>query len=181
MTCIVGVIDKDKVWIGGDSAGVGGYDITVRKDPKIFKVGDFLIGCTSSFRMIQLLRFSLNPPKRHPDKEAYEYMCTEFINEVRRCFKDGGFNEFHNSAEHGGTFLVGYNGRLFCVGGDYQVGESHDNYMAVGCGEAYALGAAKVLFDYTKENNAFNVINEALQAAVHFSAGVRPPFVIESI
>ena len=36
MTCIVGYLDKKtkKVTIGGDSAGVAGLDITIRKDEK---------------------------------------------------------------------------------------------------------------------------------------------------
>ena len=40
MTCIVGYLDKKtkKVTIGGDSAGVAGLDITIRKDEKVFKV-----------------------------------------------------------------------------------------------------------------------------------------------
>ena len=65
MTCIVGYLDKKtkKVTIGGDSAGVAGLDITIRKDEKVFKVDNFIIGCTSSFRMIQLLRFSFKPPE----------------------------------------------------------------------------------------------------------------------
>ena len=51
MTCIVGLIDGRRVWMGGDSAGVSGLDITVRADAKVFRNGDFLIGFTSSFRM----------------------------------------------------------------------------------------------------------------------------------
>ena len=64
MTCIVGLIDGNRVWMGGDSAGVSGLDITVRSDPKVFRNGDFLIGFTSSFRMGQLLAFRLRPPPR---------------------------------------------------------------------------------------------------------------------
>lgn len=49
MTCIVGYFDKKtkKVTIGGDSAGVSGLHITIRKDPKVFRVGEFIIGCTA--------------------------------------------------------------------------------------------------------------------------------------
>ena len=59
MTCIVGLIDGRRVWMGGDSAGVSGLDITVRADAKVFRNGDFLIGFTSSFRMGQLLAFHM--------------------------------------------------------------------------------------------------------------------------
>jgi ATP-dependent protease HslVU (ClpYQ) peptidase subunit len=179
MTCIVGVIDKkeDKVLIGGDSAGVGGYDVTIRKDVKVFKVGDFVIGCTTSFRMIQLIRFSFSPPKRHPDTDIYKYMCTEFINELRRCFKDGGYAEKEKEAERGGRFLVGYGNRLFKIDDDYQVGESMDGFDACGCGAVYSLGALKAM---DESGDVKERVERSLEIAVHFSAGVRPPFVFES-
>ena len=59
MTCIVGMLNKGKVIIGADSAGVSGLDVQIRKDPKVFITGEFVIGCTTSFRMIELLQFSL--------------------------------------------------------------------------------------------------------------------------
>lgn len=179
MTCIVGHIDRkeNKVYIGADSAGVSGLNVTIRKDVKVFKVGEFVIGCTSSFRMIQLLRFSLNPPKRYEDDDVFKYMCTSFINEIRRCFREGGFLELDKNVESGGTFLVGYKSRLFCIENDYQVGESELDYDACGCGQYYALGA----LDATDpELNTKDRIIKALQIAANRSGGVRPPFNIES-
>jgi hypothetical protein len=84
------MLKKGKVVIGAESAGVSGLDITIRKDPKVFITGEFIIGCTSSFRMIELLQFSLKVKERG-DKDIYEYMCTDFINGVRKCFKKGGY------------------------------------------------------------------------------------------
>src|SRR5689334_16657482 len=133
MTCIVGLIEKKKVYIGGDSAGVAGLDVTVRKDPKVFKVGDFVIGCTTSFRMMQLIRFSFNPPKRFEGDDIFKYMCSEFVNVLRRCLKDGGYAKKENEEESGGTFLVGHQDRLFRIDSDYQVGESQKPFEAVGC------------------------------------------------
>lgn len=63
MTCIVEIVEKDRVYIGGDSAGVSDLDITMRKDVKVFRVGDFVFGCTSSFRMMQIIRFSFKPQR----------------------------------------------------------------------------------------------------------------------
>jgi hypothetical protein len=59
VTCIVGFTDGNEVSIGGDSAGVGGWDLTVRADEKVFVLGEFVFGCTTSFRMGQLLRYKL--------------------------------------------------------------------------------------------------------------------------
>jgi ATP-dependent protease HslVU (ClpYQ) peptidase subunit len=179
MTCIVGFLDKKnkKVVIGADSAGVAGLNITVRKDSKVFTVGDFVIGCTSSFKMIQLLRFSFKPPEVNK-KDIYEYMCTDFITAVRECFKEGGFLQKDTEGdEKGGTFLVGYKDRLFQIEGDFQVGESLNGLNAVGCGEDFALGA---LYTGLKENlPAKERVLKALEAAAFFSAGVCKPFVIK--
>jgi len=94
MTCIVGFIDKNNdVYIGGDSAGVSGLEIHERKDVKVFHTGNFLIGYTSSYRMGQLLRFKLKVEDQKPSQSDYEYMCTNFIDAVRKCLKlDNGFD-----------------------------------------------------------------------------------------
>ncbi len=141
MTCIVGISHKDKVYIGGDSAGVAGLDVIVRADSKVFTNKDFVFGFTSSFRMGQLLRYSFNPPAHKEHQDVYEYMVTKFVNQVRKCFRDGGYLKKNNEVESGGTFLVGYRGKLFSIHNDYQVGESTLPYDAVGCGQSYALGS----------------------------------------
>jgi len=180
MTCIVGYIEKEKVYIGGDSAGVGGLDVTIRKDPKVFKVGEFVFGCTSSFRMINILRFSLSIPALKEGEDVYKFMCTSFINAVRDAFKNAGFMQFEKHKEEGGTFLVGFRGRLFTIYDDLQVGETSDNYDSVGCGARYALGALFSIEDQSLKLTVQEKIEIALNCAVHFSAGVRPPFIIES-
>jgi len=177
MTCIVGLVADGRVHIGGDSAGVAGLDLRLRADLKVFKNDGFLFGFTSSFRMGQLLRYSLQIPKRHPDKDLMAYMATDFVDAVRNCLKNGGFATKSSEAEAGGTFLVGHAGRLFLIAGDYQVGESRGAYEACGCGESYACGA---LFANTALA-PMDRVRQALAAAEAHSAGVRGPFHIESI
>jgi len=182
MTCIIGVVHEDKVYIGGDSAGVGGYSLILRADEKVFQNGPVLMGFTSSFRMGQLLRYSLSVPV-HPfgpdgqPMDTYEYMVTIFIDAVRKCLKDGGFAEKENEKEWGGTFLVGYKGRLFMIQDNYQVAESIDNFQSVGCGEEIARGALCVTQGLPPEQR----IRLALEAAERYSAGVRGPFLIKEL
>lgn len=176
MTCIVGLISKKGVYIGGDSAGVAGYSLTVRADDKVFANNGFLFGFTSSFRMGQILRFGFTPPKRHLDVDIYEYMVTDFIDAVRTRFRTAGYLATTNGEERGGTFLVAHRGRLFKVEGDFQVGESTDGYDACGCGDSIALGALYA----TKVANGFSdpeaAVRTSLMAAEGYSAGVRSPF-----
>lgn len=178
MTCIVGLVDEGKVYIGGDSAGVAGLDIAGRADQKVFKVGEFIMGFTTSFRMGQLLKCSLTPPKRYTDNDIYKFMVTDFIDSVRKCLKNGGFAKKDNEVESGGTFLIGYSGRLFRIEDDYQVGENILPFDSCGCGQSFALGS----FHATQnEKDPMKRINMALEAAEEFSAGVKRPFTIQSI
>jgi ATP-dependent protease HslVU (ClpYQ) peptidase subunit len=177
LTAIAGFIHTDgRVWIGGDSAGSCGPDLTLRADPKIFRNGDFLFGFTSSFRMGQVLRYKFQPPERH-DQEIFSYMVTTFVDAVRACLKEAGMASKDKEVESGGTFLIGYQGRLFLIDGDYQVEEPLDGYDACGSGHALARGA---LFATHGMEPAAR-ITVALQAAERHNCMVRGPFVVESI
>jgi ATP-dependent protease HslVU (ClpYQ) peptidase subunit len=178
VTCIVGLKHKNKVYIGGDSAGVSGLDITLRKDPKVFKNGQFIYGFTSSFRMGQLIQTFKAPPITSKDKEdIYKYMTTKFINKLRKHFKDGGYTRVDANRESGGFFLIGHKNRLFSIDADFQVGESYTPYSALGCGADYALGVLYALRENDdSKNNPNYLITRALEAAEFFSGGVRAPF-----
>lgn len=172
MTCIVGLVDKGDVYIGGDSAGVAGLSLSIRADEKVFGNGPFIMGFTSSFRMGQLLRYKFSPPAQTVHQDDMEYMVTSFVDACRTCFSQNGFGD--KDATRGGSFLVGYKGTLYTIEGDYQVGKLHAPFDSVGCGSDLALGALYATEGQQPEKR----INLALQAASTFSAGVSPPFVV---
>ncbi len=175
MTCIAGIVKDGTVWIGGDSAGVGGWYSSVRADRKVFRNGPMIIGFTTSFRMGQLLEYRLKVPPRADNQDVFAYMVTDFIDAVRDCLKVGGFAAKNSETEKGGDFLVGYEGRLFRICDDYQVGENADGIDSVGCGSDLALGAMYALRDH----DARHTIATGLSAAAHFNIGVRGPFYIK--
>ncbi len=183
MTCVVGIVRENDVMIGADSAGTSGdWTLVTRADPKVFTIheGKFVIGFTTSYRMGQLLRFGLTPPD-HPDgMDAYEYMVRHFIPAVRQCFKDGGYAIKDKEQESAGQFLVGYEGRLFSIDSDYQVGESAEQFDAYGCGQAAALGAVIGQLLASAERDYERIVRYALQTAERFNGGVRGPFRIET-
>lgn len=175
MTAVAGLVCDGAVHLGGDSAGVGGYALTVRADSKVFTIGPYVLGFTTSFRMGQLLRYSLQPPHPEPGADLERFMATVFIDAVRDCLKTGGWAVKDKEREEGGNFLVGVHGHLFEIMPDYQVAVAADGYAAVGCGFELALGALYA----TGQDPVMTPrrrLQLALEAAERFSAGVRRPF-----
>lgn len=178
MTCIVGIAVDGNVYLGADSAGVGHRgDLHLRRDAKVFRRGPFLIGFTTSFRMGQLLRFKLDVPAQCDAVDTFEFMATSFIDAVRACLSAGGFAEKEKERESGGTFLVGYRGRLFYVDNDYHVGEDIRGVAACGSGDLIALG---VLYA-TRSKSPKARLELALEAASAFNVNVQAPFIVEAL
>lgn len=173
MTCIVGLVEDGKVYMGGDSAGVAGYsDITPMAESKVFVNKGFAIGYTTSFRMGQLLRYKFRPPLRDAGQDLMAYMVCDFIDAIRSTLKDSGYAKRVHDEESGGTFLVGHAGRLFRIEDYYSVIETANGYDACGCGQELARGS---LFS-TKELKGEARVTEALRAADHHGAGIMAPF-----
>ncbi len=183
MTCIVGWIEEDKrkgtkdVWMGGDTAGSNSaWNSRIRKDVKVFKNGPMVFGYTSSFRMGQLLRYSLVVPEQSRKKTDHAYMCTDFIDAVTKLFESKKYAKVLNNELTGGYFLVGYKGNLYNVESDFQVGIPTFNFESTGCGEDLAMGALHATRNIKMSPG--KRIKVALDAASEFSAGVRPPYTI---
>jgi hypothetical protein len=156
---------------------VQGWSITERADEKVFRRGEWVFGFTSSFRMGQLLRYSLKLPEP-PQRGLYGWMVTTFVDAVRATLKEGGFASKTNETESGGTFLVGIQGHLFNVESDFQVGHPARGWHAVGCGQAEARGA---LFASTSTANPRKRVLTALEASAALNGGVSAPFKVVSV
>jgi len=190
MTTIVSVTDRQSVVIGGDSAAVGGNELRLRADPKVFRVRSFAIGFTSSFRMGQILRYCAqlpDPPPEPTEDELELFMVTEFVSAVRHAFMEQGFAKTARSAapgdpsvteegqERGGLFLVGVAGQIFEIRQDYQVARPAALYYAVGHGALIALGALHALESYQDLSLRERALR-ALEASEAYCSAVRGPF-----
>lgn len=181
MTCIAGIVKNGIVYIGGDSAGIAGDSLRHRKDEKVFllknNIDNMAFGFTTSFRMGQLLRYGFKAPDHPKSMNDMEYLCTLFIDAVRNRFKNGGWLERRNDMECGGTFLMGYRGKLYYIGSDFQVGETNNSFDSVGSGREVAIGALHILSSidsFTVEDK----IIKSLEAAEQYNSAVSGPFKI---
>lgn len=189
MTCIVGLVDRGTVYIGGDSASVAGWTSRVTRLPKVFRRGPFLIGYTTSFRMGQLLQHALHVPLQK-DRDAtsrsragdMRFMVTTFAESVRHLLKERGVAKIEANAESGGQFLVGYRGHLYSVQQDFQVNEMADGFDAVGSGAEYALGAMAAMRSVARASLPPAArVRRALGVSAHFNMAVSPPFFVRSL
>lgn len=178
MTCIVGWVEDNDVYIGADSAGTNlQFGQRIRADEKVFVKGEMIFGFTSSFRMGQLLRYSLKIPEQSAKQGDYEYMCTSFMDAVLKTLRSKRYAKTEKGRISIGTFLVGYKGNLYEIESDLQVAKTMINYESVGCGDDLAMGALHALTK-AKKLKPEKRIRMALEAASTFSAGVAPPFKI---
>lgn len=183
MTCIIGMIDKenDCVWIGGDSLGSNGYTKSTQSQPKIFRnkiFGNVIMGSTSTFRHIDLLKYS---DKLFDELDLYkkeelnhEYMVTKFIPNTIALFKEGIVDS--SETNRGANFIVGAKNKLFEIQMDYSVLEPSLGFCSVGCGEDIAMGSMVTTKDM--DMTVPEKIELALRAAEECSCGVQRPFYI---
>ena len=182
MTCIVGLVAKDKVWMGGDSCASDPAEKVIRKDPKVFINGEFLLGYAGSYRFGQLLRFKFTPPGQKEGQDDFEYLVTDWVDALRTVCKDAGLTKIEDNEETRPdcSALIGFKGKLYVLDSDLQVGEPSSNYYSIGIGAGIALGA---LFAIKASSSmvAKKQIQLSLEAAATYAVGVEAPFVILSL
>jgi ATP-dependent protease HslVU (ClpYQ) peptidase subunit len=179
MTCIVAIAQNGTVYMASDHAASDektGW-IFSRKEPKVFKVGQYGVAFTDSFRMGQILQYNWSPPKYTPTKTNSgldKFMRTKFIDSVKDSFREHGFgSQVSGQEDEGGIFIIGVCGRIFTIDEDFHVGENVINYMAEGSGGAFALGS---LHTTKNQKNPRIRLKLALEAASEFTMSVAPPY-----
>jgi hypothetical protein len=178
MTCVVGISAGETVWMGADSLGtgnIGNCSINVYK--KLFRTGNFLIGCAGSPRLGQLLQYAFDPPdcEKNLPHDISCYMVTKFVDSLRKCLDAEKLKD-----EEKGYFLIGFKGRLFGVyQDDYQIEEDACGYNAIGIGSDLAMGS--LYTTHGMDMSPRKRIEMALYASEKHNCHVQHPFVIESI
>jgi ATP-dependent protease HslVU (ClpYQ) peptidase subunit len=171
MTCIAGVVSNGKVYIGGDSAGVNADGhLQLRKDSKVFKNGEYLIGVSGSWKINQVLKYTKLEDSDNSIHDPHQFMVTHFLPQLwaMRMPEDKDFE-----------LLVGFRGRLFHIYGLSQVSEEIADYEACGSGAQVARGC--LFGQWNVFQTPHSRIESALLAAERFCSGVRGPFNILSI
>lgn len=182
MTIIVAMVDKGVVYMGGDRASIDadGYGLVCKADTKVFRNGEFVMGVAGSPRVKQVLRYKVGTPEfplDQPGPDLAAYMSTTFVDAARAALEIGGSKRIEAGRDSiESAFLVGYQGALFQVYGDFYVQEPLHSYAATGSGDMPAMGVLFALENAKVRMSPIDRIRLALEAAHAFNAGVRPPF-----
>lgn len=181
MTCIVGFCKNGEMYMGSDSLGSNSYgECSPYDNPKIFyKKPGFLYGCTSSYRMIQLLEHCLSEPE-HVNGSDLHYMSRNYSFAILELFEKAKFAETKSNVSVGGQYLLGYKGNLYKVQSDFSVLKCSDPYHAVGSGGELAISAMYSQIEaykrLKKDFDPFEIIHTSLMAAEKHNSYVRRPF-----
>lgn len=185
MTCIVGVVKGNTVWLGGDSAATDGrLRRTIIKDPKVFVKGDVGFGVCGSPKVMDALAHAIDLPTQQGGEDR-TFLVSELVPALREglvkldCAAKES-NPFGGGSDvcFEGEMLVGYRGKLYKLQGNFQLIHSAAGYDATGSGGELAMGS---LGATKKMSNPRKRLLAALEVSAAGNAGVAPPFVVVSV
>ena len=172
MSCVVGIVKDNKVWLGSEScATTSDGERRFNKLEKIFRNGPYLIGFVGTVRPGQvLLPNYFKPPKNVMDFP--DAIIKQFGD--KGCLGIDGEDQTYCQATN---FLVAYENRLYEILVDFQMNEI-DNYSAIGSGSDFATGSLHTtsFTDLTPDKR----IILALKAAVNHDMGCAGPYIIKT-
>jgi len=183
MTCILGVLDKEKdcVYIGADSLGSNYYLQALYKNKKVFKAknnDNILMAICGDYKLQNFLSVEENLVEEIKElknevnfEHMVKYVSPKIMNLAKQyncCENDKGYSRIN------GSIIFAYKNQLYSIGSNGQVLEPADNYIAGGSGEDFALAA----LSQNGDKDVVSRIIEGLEAAEKHALGVKRPFYI---
>lgn len=172
MTCIVGIVKGNNVWLGGDRAATDlGLNRTLIKEPKVFEKGSIGFGVCGLPKIQDALKHTIEIPL-FSGGDPKAYLVGEVVPAIRDGLKKLECTEEHHGQHYFyGAMLIGFMGRLFQLEGNFQLVESAKCFDAVGSGAEPALGSLR-----SSRGRPRARLLKALSVSAENNAGVAPPF-----
>jgi hypothetical protein len=165
VTCIVGLVDGPRSWIGGDAC-ISGDGLKWATGPKVWQAGAFLAGFAGGSEYCHLLQLRIKWPASCP-ADLDRYMRVELPDYLRETCRRAGLDSPDGAA------LIVAPGSLWAFD-DFTCERAHEGYAAVGSGSAVALGALAA----TAGRSGGARVRLALDAAARHCTDVGGPFTI---
>ncbi len=162
MTCIVGIVDEGKVYIGGDRGHSDNDVIVSSLAPKVFNKSFYVIGYAGNTGIGQSVAYTFDAPTHRVNTDIYRYIYEFFIPALREHLKD----QLSDKEDNQSSFILGIKGKLFEIDtGDFQCTEYSE--VAIGSGAAYAYGSLHTTSNY--DIPILDRVHIALDAAITYS------------
>lgn len=169
MTCIVGVVDDGKVYIGGDRGGSDGSTIVSLAAPKVYIRDEWIFGFAGSIGIGQIMQI-INIPLLQEDDDPFLVLRMDVVDAFKSMMDTQGLTIDENSDT---DFLIGIRGRLFEFSpADWSVAEVKET--AIGSGGNFALGSLYTSF-VSMDISPIDRIDLALDAAITYSPTCQGP------
>ncbi len=171
MSCVIGLVDKKKVYLGSDGvASTEDGDSRPIDAIKIFKRGSYLFGFAGSIRTGQIIqRGRYRLPKTI-------WGWPDIIRE--QITKKGAMTSQEQAELQTCNFIVGYKNKLYEILADFQLNEINEKgYTAIGSGSSIAFGSLFTSdgLNFTPEQRIYLALN----AAAEFARSCGPPYTIK--
>ena len=171
MSCVIGIVQGKKVWLGAEScATTGDGERRYNKLQKIFRNGPYLIAFIGNVRPGQVVMPGWKPPK--DIKDFPDALIERFT--MKGCI---GIDSEDQSVTQATNFLIAFKNKLYEILIDFQMNEV-DTYTSIGSGSEFAMGSL-----HTTKSMKFSPkkrIELALDAAVYHSTSCAGPYLIRS-
>lgn len=166
MTCVVGVVDSNGVYIGADRGASDNDSILSMSRPKVTQRDGWIFGYAGSLGTGQLIEF-ITLPKVLKNDDPFKILRLNIVEELKKAYDAYG----RDIEDNGTDWLIGYKDRLFEMSsGDWGVFEVSQS--AIGTGSPFALGS---LYTSQEESNTMLRVTYALEAAITYSPTCQGP------
>lgn len=183
MTCIIGLLDKEKdcVYIGADSLGSSWCNQALYKNRKVFKAKDntnILMAVCGDFKLQNILSVEENLIEeiKHLKNEVnfehmVKYTSPKIMNLASQYYCIKNKEGYRNI---GGSVIFAYKNQLYIIETNGQVLEPEDEYVVGGSGGDFTIA----VLSQNGDKDTVTRIKEGLEAAEKHAVGVKRPFYI---
>jgi ATP-dependent protease HslVU (ClpYQ) peptidase subunit len=185
MTCVIALVDRDRMYMACDSAASSGDRVMILKRPKFHRITsegnpDLLIGCSGRAKSIQVLGWlglTEIPKDTEPDPHTFIVQAIvprieALLEQYQLAYADKETGEL----VHDNQFIIAYRGSIFTIGVDFYALESAKPYNTIGSGGPWALCGMDTAKSMNPDITPEELIMKGMEQAVEYSAGVRGPF-----
>lgn len=170
MTCIIGFINSDKktMKLVSDSRSSYGNGFYLNKNgfrEKVFTKGKFVIGCSGSSLLNQIVQFNFELPVHESGIDTKVYLVKTFIPELRKSISINGGDKKDSKGRMEGRIILGYEGKIFTLDSNYCIIEQDNKFTCIGSGAQIAYGSLATpskLSDMDKAKQAIDISSKFL-------------------